>query len=81
MALLGDEAQMEVSFRPFGDSANLNSRWVHSLLELLGDVGHVESHLCPLEIVLVSVLDRSIICTKRTIVSEIVLDAPDGTPR
>ena len=32
-----------------------------------------------LEIVLVSVQDRCTVCAKRTIDSEIVLDAPDGT--
>ena len=32
-----------------------------------------------LEPVLVSVQDRCTVCTKRTIGSEIVLDAPDGT--
>jgi hypothetical protein len=32
-----------------------------------------------LEIVLVSVQDRCTVCAKCTIVSEIVLDAPDGT--
>jgi hypothetical protein len=34
-----------------------------------------------LEAVLVSVQDRCMVCAKRTIGSEIVLDAPDGTPR
>ena len=34
-----------------------------------------------LEIVLVSVQDRCVIFAKRTIGSEIILDAPDGTPR
>ena len=34
-----------------------------------------------LERVLVPVQDRCAICAKRTIGSEIVLDAPDGTPR
>jgi hypothetical protein len=34
-----------------------------------------------LEIVLVSVQDRSTVCVKRTTTSEIILDAPDGTPR
>jgi hypothetical protein len=29
----------------------------------------------------VSVQDRCMVCAKRTIGSEIVLDAPDGTPR
>jgi hypothetical protein len=33
-----------------------------------------------LEIVLVSVQNRCMICATRTIASEIVLDAPDGTP-
>jgi hypothetical protein len=30
---------------------------------------------------LVSVQDRCTVCVKRTIGSEIILDAPDGTPR
>ena len=34
-----------------------------------------------LETVLVSVQDRGTVCAKRTIVSEIVLDAPDVTTR
>jgi hypothetical protein len=34
-----------------------------------------------LEAVLVSVQDRSTICAKHTIGSEIILDAPDGIPR
>ena len=29
MVLLGDEAQVEVRFGPFGDSANLDARYVH----------------------------------------------------
>ena len=51
------------------------------LMELLGDVGHVECHLFRLETMLVSVQDRSMVCARRTIGSEIVLDAPDGTTR
>jgi hypothetical protein len=31
MVLLGDEAQLECRFVPFGDSANLDARSVHSL--------------------------------------------------
>ena len=34
-----------------------------------------------LDIVLVSVQDRCTVCAKHTIGSEIILDAPDGTPR
>ena len=50
-------------------------------MELLGDVGLVESYSDRLEIVLVLVQDRCTVCVKRTIGSEIILDAPDGTPR
>ena len=50
-------------------------------MELLGDVGHVESRSVCLEMVLVLVQDRCTICTKYTIGSDIILDAPDGTPR
>ena len=50
-------------------------------MELLGDVGHVNLILVRLETVLVSVQDSCTVCAKRTIGSEIVLDASDGTPR
>ena len=50
-------------------------------MELLGDVGHVESRFSPFETVLVSVQDRFMDCAKRTIGSQIVLDALDGTTR
>jgi len=50
-------------------------------MDLLGDVGHVESHSVRLEMVLVLVQDWCTVCAKRTIGSDIVLDAPDGTPR
>jgi hypothetical protein len=48
MGLLGDEAQVEAWFSPFGDSA---------------------------------MQDWCTVCIERTIGSEIVLEAPDGTPR
>ena len=47
----------------------------------LGDVGQLESHLVRLEMELVLVQDRCAVCAKRTIGSDIALDAPDGTPR
>ena len=50
-------------------------------MELLGDVVHVESRSVHLEMVLVLVQDRCTVCAKRTIGSDIVLDAPDGNPR
>ena len=34
-----------------------------------------------LEIVLIFTQDRYTVCAERTIESEIILDAPDGTPR
>jgi hypothetical protein len=37
--------------------------------------------LVSLEIVLVSVQDRRMVCAERTIGLEIILDAPDGSPR
>ena len=33
MVLLGDEAQLEACFSPFGDSANLDERYVHGCIE------------------------------------------------
>ena len=58
MVLLGDVAQVEARFGPFGHSA---SRIYHRLrksfsthpMELLGDVGHVKSRAVHLEMVLV----------------------------
>ena len=48
-------------------------------MELLGDMGLVESLFFHLETVLVSVQDRCTVCAKRTIDIEIILDAPNGT--
>jgi hypothetical protein len=31
MEPIGDEAQVESCFGPFGDSANLDTRWMHDL--------------------------------------------------
>ena len=47
---------------------------------ILGDVGQVESRLVRLEMVLVLAQDRCTVCAQRTIGSDIVLVAPDGTP-
>ena len=47
---------------------------------ILGDVGQVESRLVRLEMVLVLTQDRCTVCAKHTIGSDIILDAPDGTP-
>ena len=50
-------------------------------MELLGDVGHVNLILVRLETVLVSVQDSCTVCAKHSIGSEIILDAPNATPR
>ena len=50
-------------------------------MELLGDVGHVKSRFSSFGDGVVPVQDRCTVCAKRTIGSEIVLDAPDGTTR
>ena len=50
-------------------------------MELIGDVVDVESLLVHLEKVLVLVQVRRTVCAKHTIGSEIILHAPDGTPR
>ena len=50
-------------------------------MELLGDVGHVESCLVRLEMVLVLIEDWCTVCAKRTLGSDIILDTPYGTPR
>jgi hypothetical protein len=94
MVLLGDEAQVDARFGLFGDSANLDERYVHGLRRTYHRVrnrfGHnrwifsvtlvignlVSIHL---ETVLVSVQDRCMGCAKHRL--EIVLDAPDSTPR
>ena len=48
-------------------------------MELLGDVGHVESCFSPLGASVVQ--DWCTVCAEHTIGSENVLDAPDETPR
>jgi hypothetical protein len=50
-------------------------------MELVSEVGRVESRFSLFEIVLVSMQDGSMIGTKHTIGREIILDALDGTPR
>ena len=50
-------------------------------MQLLGDVGLVESSSVRLEMGLVLVQDWCTVCAERTIGSDIVWDAPDGPPR
>ena len=48
---------------------------------LLGEEPQVEAHFWRLEIVLMLMRDGCMVGAERTIGSEIILDAPDGTPR
>ena len=96
MELQGDESQLKARFGPFGDSANRDVRSVHGLRQtyhrLRNCFGCTQrysyvprlkwklSTAC-LEIVLILTQDLCTVCAERTIGSEIVLDAPDGTPR
>jgi hypothetical protein len=48
---------------------------------LLGDKAQMEPRFGPFGAMLVSVQDSCTVCAKCSISSEIILDAPDGTPR
>jgi hypothetical protein len=82
MGLLGDEAQVEARFGPFGDSATLDARLVHGLCQTYRRLGNsiggtrwnskvmwVMWNLVSIcfETVLASVQDRCLVCVKRTI--------------
>jgi hypothetical protein len=96
MVLLGDEAQVDAHFITFGDSANLDTRQVHDLRRMYHRLrNHFRctrwnsyvmrlkwklEAIC-LEILLILTQGRCTICVERTIGLEIILDAPNGTPR
>ena len=48
---------------------------------LLGDEAHVEARFGPFGHSAILDVDRCTVCAQHTIGSEIILDAPDGTPR
>ena len=48
---------------------------------LLGDEAQLDARSVRLEIVLILTHDPCTVCIERTIGPEIILDAPDGTPR
>ena len=48
---------------------------------LLGDEAQVVAHFSPSGDSVILMQDRCMVCTERTIGSEIILDAADGTPR
>ena len=47
---------------------------------LLGDVGQVEARFGPFGDIVILMQDTCTVCTERTIGSEIILDARNGTP-
>jgi hypothetical protein len=96
IVLLCDVDQAIVDFDLFGDSFNLGTRKGKGLrLMYHGHVnrfGHTRWYSyvmyvkwkpvsVRLDVVLDSAQDRCTVCAKRTIGVEIILDAPDGTPR
>jgi hypothetical protein len=56
------------------------SCWMHPM-ELLGDVGHVETLFSLFVALLALVQDRCTVCAKRIGGLEIILDARNGTAR
>ena len=95
MVLLGDVGHVESCFSLFGDSVSVGARWVHGLRQtydrLRNRFGrtHWYSKVTRLkwkldsvylEIVLILMQDRCMVCAEHTKGSEIVLDAPHGTP-
>ena len=95
MGLLGEEAQVEAHFGPFGDSVHISARNVHGLRQtyfrLRNRFGRTRQYfqatrfkwklvsVC-LEIVLILTQDRCSVCVEGTIGSEMILDARDGAP-
>ena len=77
MVLLGDVGQVEPHFCLLGASVDARKvRWNSKVTWVMWNLFSVH-----LEKVLVSVQDRCTVCANRTIGLEIILDAPDGTPR
>jgi hypothetical protein len=95
MVLLGDKAQVDARFGLFGDSANLDARLVHGLRRTYHRLGNRFGCarwyskvtrlkwmlvLVCLDIVLTLTEDRCTVCAEHSIGSEIILNAPDGSP-
>ena len=96
MELLGDMGHVESHFSPFRDSVSVRATLVHGLHQtshrLKNHFGRTRCYsyvtrfnwklsLVCLEIVLILTQNRCVVCAKHTIGSEIILEAPDGTPR
>jgi hypothetical protein len=96
MKFLDDEAQVEARFGSFRDSANLDARYAIGLrrtyhrvrnnfrcTQWYSEVMRLKQKLISvcLEIVLILTQDTCTVCTEHTIGSEIILVAPNETPR
>ena len=96
MELLGDVGHVESHFSPVGDSVSVSARQVHywrqTYHRLRNHFGRNQWYsyatglkwnldLVRLEIVLILTQDRCTICVERTIGSQFILDALDGSPR
>jgi galactitol-specific phosphotransferase system IIC component len=96
MEFLDDEAQVEARFGPFGDSANLDTRYMIGLRrtyhrvrnhftcnQWYSEVMRLMQKLISvyLETVLILTQDTYTVCTEHTIGLEIVLDAPNESHR
>jgi hypothetical protein len=87
MVLLGGEAEVEARFGPFRDRVSVGAWfaliipsayklfWMH-MMELVSELV-----LVYLEIVLILMQDKYIVCAEHTRGSKIIFDTPDGTPR
>jgi hypothetical protein len=95
MELLHDVGHVESCFGLFGDSVIVSARFTICAKLNIGSENHFGCtrwyssmtrlkwkliSIC-LETVLVLVQDRCTVCAEYTIGLEIILDAPDGTPR
>ena len=96
MELLGDVGHVESHFGPFGDSVSVYAKYVNSLRQTYhrlrnrfrhsrwnSSVMRLKWKLISVHLQIVPILtqDRCTVCTERTIGSEIILDALDGTSR
>jgi hypothetical protein len=96
MELLGDMGLVESCFDPFREGVSVSARWVHGLCQTYhrlrncfgcnprySFVTTLKSKVISirLEIVLILTHDRCTVCAEHTKGLEIILDAPDGTPR
>jgi hypothetical protein len=95
MELISDVGRVDSRFSLFGDCVSVSARQVHGLHQTYhrhrNHFGHTrwdslvtrlkwKLGSVRLEIVLLLMLDWCTVCVKRTVGSEIVLEAPDGSP-